>query len=150
MSSWGSFPGFVFVYWFVMNKFFSGCPPGCGMACALAACSVAIRDVNVMHLASCAERSLCSMALQSELALPTLTSLMPSMLSSAATTQMSVADLVISFDGLWALVLKLLKVKRWNTAPRGSRKRCLHCYLAWLDLLGTNSWKCIVVSFVSS
>ena len=38
------------------------------------------------------------------------------------------------FDGLWTLVLDL-EQKRWWTAPRGSRKRCLHCYLNWLDFM---------------
>ena len=114
---------------------FPRCPPGYGMACALTACSAAIRDVNFAHFAIRAEQQLCKMARQLEPALLTLTCYLPSISSSAATTRVPMADLVVFFDGLRTLVLNLLEEKRCWTAPRGSRKRCLHCYLNWLDFM---------------
>ena len=36
------------------------------------------------------------------------------------------------------MVLKLLATQcGWNSAPKGSHKRCLHAYLAWLDFMAS-------------
>ena len=85
------------------------------VACALTACLAAIQDVNFVHFAFCAEHKLCNIAWQLEPALPTLTCYLPSVSSSSAITRVSMADLVVFFDGSWALVLRLLEEKRRRT-----------------------------------
>ena len=60
-------------------------------------------------------RELCNIAWQLEPALPTLTCYLPSVSSSSATTRVSMAHLVVFFDGSWALVLRLLEEKRRKT-----------------------------------
>ena len=50
---------------------------------------------------------------------------------------------IVLFDQFWAKVLELLETQLgWQTAPRGSRKRCLHCFLGWLDVVATSFPTC--------
>ena len=117
---------------------FPRCAPGCGVACTAAACSTAIRNVNFMHLALRAEHQLCNMAWQLEPALPTLTCCLPYISGSLAYTRVSMSDPDVFFGNMWALVLEHLEKLGWRTPPRGSRKRCLHCYLTWLTFMATS------------
>jgi len=79
-------------------------PLGYVVACALTACLAAIQDVNFVHFAFRAEQKLCNIAWQLEPALPTLTCYLPSVSSSSAITRVSMADLVVFFDGSWSLL----------------------------------------------